>query len=249
MLVLSILYRVSILTLLHTLRSRLSLTTRRILASAVVLTLGESISVAPVRCSILSSSRHSIHMEPGPSSKRPASIATESAAITASEKIFSRETILVRSLRSNAQTISSSLSSSESPARTTNRLITNLLQRRTFRPVLSSVKGFGKILANSDVLHRELLTLQSTEVLSVITSRNGLISNPGSLERIDLLSDFNESRRMSQSNSKNSEDDSASHDRLQRNTDDVNPESIDLSNDWSNPFFICVITLHQKHVS
>ena len=127
MLVLFVRLRVSLLTLLHTLRSRLSLTTRRISSSTVVLTLGEGVSIAPVRCSILSSSRHSIHMEPGPSSCRETSVTTESASLAASEKIFSRKTILIRSLRSNTKTISSSFSSSESPARTTNRLITNLL--------------------------------------------------------------------------------------------------------------------------
>ena len=184
-----------------------------------MLTLREGISIAPIRRSILSSSRHSSLMEPVPSSSGETTVATESASIAASEEILSRKTILIRSLRRNTKTIRSSLSSSKSPARTTHRLITNLLQRRTFGPVLSSIEGLRKILANSDVLHRELLTLQSTNILGVVAGGNSLVSNPSSVKRIDLLSHLNESRRMSEGNSQNSEDDSTSHIRLQSNTD------------------------------
>ena len=219
MLILRILNRISLLTLLHTLRSRLGLTTRRILASAVMLTLREGIRIAPIRRSILSSSRHTLHMEPVPSRAGETSVATESACIAACQQIFLRKTILIRSLRRNTKTIRSSLSSSKSPARTTHRLITNLLQRRTFGPVLSSIEGFGEISTKRNTLHRKLISLQGTQESSVVAGRNSLVSNPGSVKRIDLLSHLNESRRMSEGNSQNSEDDSTSHIRLQSNTD------------------------------
>ena len=220
MLVLFVSLGISLLTLLHTLRSRLGLTTRRILASAVMLTLREGISIAPIRRSILSSSRHSSLMEPVPSSSGETSVATESACIATCQQIFLRKTILIRSLRRNTKTIRSSLNGAESPARTTHRLVTNLLDGRTFGPVLSSIEGFGKILANNNILHGELIsTLQGTNILGVIAGRNSLVSNPSSVKRIDLLSHLNESRRMSEGNSQNSEDDSTSHIRLQSNTD------------------------------
>ena len=207
-----VLDRVSILALSDALGSRFRIAARRILASAVMFTHGEGVSVAPVRCSILSSSRHARSTEPMPCRGSESALTAVTTKLTASEKIFSRKTILVRSLRSNAQTISSSFDGTESPARTTNRLITNLLQRGTFRPVLSSIERLREIITHSDILHREgLSTFQRSNEFGIITSRNGLVSDPSGVKRIDLLSDFNESRRMSQSNSQNGKDDCTSH--------------------------------------
>lgn len=147
---------VSLLALSDTLRSILSLSARRILTSAVMLALSKSIGIAPILRTILSSSGYTHSVEPVPSRRGETSLASESAYITASKKILRRQTILDLSLRSNAQTISSSLSSSESPARTAHRLITNLLQRGALRPLLSSIEGLRKIFTNSNVLNRKV---------------------------------------------------------------------------------------------
>lgn len=139
-------------------------------------------------------------------------MASETAAVAAGQQILVGQTVLVLAVRGNAQTVRGSLGSAESPAGTADGLVANLLQRGALGPLLDGVELGGQVLANLDLLHGQINTsVQGTEVLSVVTRGDGLVSQPGRMHGVHFLRDFHESGRMGQSQGQNCKHKERSH--------------------------------------
>ena len=211
-LVLRVLHRVPLLALSGAFGSGLELAALGVeIAQSVMLALGEGVGVAPVLGTIRATSAHALVHERVPGLNGIATLATLATVLAAAQDIQGRKTILHLSLRSNAPTIRGSSSSTHSPTRAADGLIAYLLNGGALRPVRSSIELLGEVSAQHRLLDRNVSSLQSTDELSEVTGRNGFVSHPGGVHSVHLLGDLHKSRRVRQSQGKQSNDDKRSH--------------------------------------
>jgi len=169
---------------------------RSVLASGVVVAVGEGVGKAAGEVVVVTTRDDTSALDPAPSRRGVTTLAAETAGSAAGEEVSSREVGLDLALGSNAETVSSSLSSTESPAGTAVGLVTDLRERGALWPSLASIELLRDVSNGAIGLAGEdITTLASTAetaglVQGAIVEPVIHTSNPGSSGvAVDLIDD------------------------------------------------------------